>query len=218
MLYLEALNEKGTIRWWNPDSKVLEFRYTNQFCGSCCFLGRVIESPERGLSLPERELIWEDFSLKRGGSKALYKNALVFFERYLQGQTSIRALHRRVSSSSRQGLRCLVRRLLGKGSSLQRKKQVESRIEAPGDQFQNQEETHDREWSNGNGKSAAELPVLLDLDLKRYAGRNSFDLDLPSESSQQKQGFRLEESAVTDKREKDHKGEDSRAPLLPFGD
>lgn len=219
MLYLEALNEKGTVCWRDSEAGVLEFRYSNQFCGSCRFLGRVIESPDRGLSFADEDLVWEDFSLRRGNSRVLYKNALVFFEQYLRRQRSVEKFHRQVSRPSGHGLRERIRRLLGKGAT--------SPPPAPGEnghksenmtgQCEDREEGGLHEYLNGNGSSKEELPVL-ELDLKGPSGAVSFDLDLPTRRSRP-QSFSLEPEENGERgNKKPDPHRDRRTPMLPFVD
>lgn len=223
MLYLEALNENGTVRWRDADSGLLEFRYTSQFCGSCCFLGRVIESPERGLSFSEGDLIWEDFSLKRGNSRALYKNALVFFEQYLRRQRSVEKFHCWVSSSSGQGLRDLIRRLLGRDVATRVVIEDENGAEPSGNdsdddsQMHSREETDRTKHSNGNGNGHRKEDVqILELDLKRYAGGQSVNLDIPHRPVERKS-----RNPVFNQDTPPAKGDRDRhlrTPLLPFFD
>lgn len=219
MLYLEALNENGTIHWRDSKAEVLEFRYTNQFCGSCCFLGRVTETPERGVGFAEEDLIWEDFSLKRGNSQALYKNAVVFFEQYLRRQTSVDKFHRQVSTSSGHGLRHLIRRLLGK-DALSPSKCIQENGAGTFGVTRQSECLTDREeggHSNGNGAVEEELPIL-ELDLKKPVGKVPFDLDLPSKGGRQKpRTSHTQGENSTQDRQPDRNG-DRRTPLLPFCD
>src|SRR5690606_721009 len=138
-----------------------------------------IETPDRGLCFAHEDLVWEDFSLKRGNPPALYKSALVFFDQYFKRQRSVADFHRRVSRPSGPGLREVIRRFLFGRGAASPAPTLEGNGHKPGTmaepcqqdqhQQQDQEEGGLQENLNGNGRSKEELPVL-ELNLKRPRG------------------------------------------------
>lgn len=92
-----SVNERGWLQRLEDDPPIFQFKYDNDFYGSCSFQATIVESDHEVLRLDEETLKVEDFSIRKGNLPILVQTAKAFLRIKLTSHTRLKQLDKRAA-------------------------------------------------------------------------------------------------------------------------